>query len=96
MKKVTYIILLCAAVVLTAGCADEKAGDAMNEKVYTALTCRDDALEYDKAGQMRLAELYYKRAYELLEDNPLQDWLVYGDAGYDREAWRHRGSTDRC
>ena len=82
MKKVTYIILLCAAVVLTAGCADEKAGDAMNEKVYKALTCRDDALEYDKAGQMRLAELYYKRAYELLEDNPLQDWLVYGDAGY--------------
>ena len=82
MKKVTYTILLCAAVVLTAGCADEKAGDAMNEKVYKALTCRDDALEYDKAGQMRLAELYYKRAYELLEDNPLQDWLVYGDTGY--------------
>ena len=82
MKKATYIILLCAAVALTAGCADEKAGGSMSEKVYSALTWRDDALEYDRAGQMRLAELYYKKAYETMKDEPSQDWLVYGKAGY--------------
>ena len=82
MKKATYIILLCAAVALTAGCADEKAGGSMSDKVYNAITWRDDALEYDRAGQMRLAELYYKKAYETMKDEPSQDWLVYGEAGY--------------
>ena len=82
MKKAAYIILLCVAVVLTAGCADEKAGGSMSEKVYTAITWRDDAFEYDRAGQMRLAELYYKKAYETMKDEPSQEWLVYGKAGY--------------
>jgi len=82
MKKATYIALLCAAMILTAGCTDEKAGASMSEKVSNALDCHKNALEYDEAGQMRLAELYYRRAYELLKDNPSQDWLVYGDAGY--------------
>jgi len=40
------------------------------------------AFVYDEAWQMRLAELYYKRAYEALADNPAQDWALYGDAGY--------------
>lgn len=31
---------------------------------------------------MQLAELYYKKAYEELKDDPSQDWLTYGDAGY--------------
>ena len=65
------------------GCTGEKkAGGAISEKVYTALAWRDEALEYDKAGQMRLAELYYKKVYELMKDEPSQDWLAYGDAGY--------------
>ena len=67
---------------LTAGCTHEKAGGSMSEKAYTALTCHNDASEYDMAGQMRLAELYYRRAYELLKDDPTQAWLIYGDAGY--------------
>ena len=49
MKKTLYIILLYVAVALTAGCTHEKAGGSMNEKVHTALTCRNDALEYDMA-----------------------------------------------
>lgn len=65
------------------GCTGEKkAGGAISDKVYTALAWRDEALEYDKAGQMRLAELYYKKVYELMKDEPSQDWLAYGDAGY--------------
>ncbi len=82
MKKAIYIILLCAAVVLTAGCADEKAGGSMSEKVYTALTLRNDAMEYDRAGQKHLAELYYKKAYETMKDDPSQACDIYADAGY--------------
>ena len=74
--------MLCAAVALTAGCADEKAGGSMSEKVYAALTWHDDAIEYDRAGQMRLAELYYRKSYEILKDNPSQDWDIYAEAGY--------------
>ena len=90
MKKTLYIILLCVAVALTAGCTHEKAGGSMSEKVHTALTCRNDALEYDMAGQMRLAELYYRRAYELLKDDPTQAWLIYGDAGYRYACMLHQ------
>ncbi len=40
------------------------------------------AFVYDENWQMRLAELYYKKAYEALADDPAQDWTLYGDAGY--------------
>jgi tetratricopeptide (TPR) repeat protein len=40
------------------------------------------AFVYDDSWQMRLAELYYKKAYEALADNPARDWALYGDAGY--------------
>ena len=82
MKQTLYLILLCTVLTLMTGCTDEKAGGSMSDKVYTALTWRDDAMEYDRAGQMRLAELFYKKAYETMKDEPSQDWLVYGDAGY--------------
>ncbi len=78
----TTIAILCAVLALTGCTGETKTGGTMSEKVFTALTWRDEALEYDKTGQMRLAELYYKKAYELMEDNPSQDWLAYGDAGY--------------
>lgn len=65
------------------GCTGEKkAGGAISDKVYTALAWRDEALEYDKAGQMRLAELYYKKVYELMKDEPSQDWDLYAESGY--------------
>ena len=40
------------------------------------------AFVYDESWQMRLAELYYKKAYEALADDPAQDWALYGDTGY--------------
>ena len=82
MPTSKVVIFLCVVLAMTGCTGEKKAGGAISEKVYTALAWRDEALEYDKAGQMRLAELYYKKVYELMKDEPSQDWLAYGDAGY--------------
>jgi AraC-like DNA-binding protein len=80
MFKQIILVVLC--VVALVACRGEKASDHVSKKVNTAISWHADALEYDKAGQMRLAELYYKKAFEALKDNPSQDWITYGDAGY--------------
>ena len=82
MPTSKVVIFLCVVLAMTGCTGEKKAGGAISDKVYTALAWRDEALEYDKAGQMRLAELYYKKVYELMKDEPSQDWLAYGDAGY--------------
>ena len=52
-------------------------------------------LAYDQGWQMKIAEHYYKEAYEGYAENPSQDWFLYGDAGY-RWAFLslQRGDTD--
>lgn len=80
MSKQIILVVLC--VVALVACRAEKASDHVSEKANTALSWHADALRYDEAGQMQLAELYYKKAYEVLKDVPSQDWLTYGDAGY--------------
>jgi len=37
---------------------------------------------YDRGWQMRLAEYYYKKAYEALSADPGQDWVLYAESGY--------------
>ena len=52
-------------------------------------------LAYDQGWQMKIAEHYYKEAYEGYAEDPSQDWFLYGDAGY---RWAYlsfqRGDTD--
>ena len=52
-------------------------------------------LAYDQGWQMKIAEHYYKEAYEGYAENPSQDWFLYGDAGF---RWAYlslqRGDTD--
>ena len=53
------------------------------------------ALAYDQGWQMRIAEHYYKKAYEGYGAEPSQDWYLYGDAGYRWACMRFlRGDTD--
>ncbi|MCR4995376.1 MAG: helix-turn-helix domain-containing protein [Bacteroidales bacterium] len=78
------LLLLCAVLVIL-GCTGKQVGDSeekMTEVQWTARHYRDLGLEYDNQHQMRLAELYYRKSYEILNDEPSQDWLVYGEAGY--------------
>jgi len=52
-------------------------------------------LGYDAGWQMRIAEHYYKKAYESFAINPSQDWDSYTDAGYRWACLRFgRGDTE--
>ena len=69
-----------------AGCSGKPTGDSTSELTETVWTARHNlevGLEYDnQRHQMRLAELYYRKAYETLKDDPSQAWDVYAEAGY--------------
>ena len=82
MRRNTYVLflILCIAMVL-AGCK-EKQDATVIDNVNTAAGSFNEGIQYDMSRQMRLAELFYKKAYDLLKDNPSQDWDLYGSAGY--------------
>ena len=82
MRRYSYVLslILCIAMVLS-GCK-EKPVAAKYDNINTAIGYFNEGLDYDKAGQMRLAELFYKRAYEMILDEPSQDWNLYGESGY--------------
>ena len=82
MRRTIYLILLYVSLALMTGCTEKKAADHVSETVCAAQSWREDATKYDASGQMRVAELYYKKAYETLKDNPSQDWDCYSDTGY--------------
>ena len=82
MKKATYIILLCAAVALATGCSKDRAVEKQDDVVKQAYADIKLGAEYDRQWKMRLAELYYKKAYDALQNNPAQRWYLYSEAGY--------------
>ena len=86
MKQALHLITLCVTLALMAGCSGKATGEGkekMSETARTALQYRTQASDYDfRLHQMRLAELYYRKAYETLKDNPSQAWDIYADAGY--------------
>ena len=52
-------------------------------------------MAYDIGWQMRIAEHYYRKAYEGYSDDPSQNWHAYSDAGYRLAYLRaNRGDTD--
>ena len=90
------ILLFCVALTAIVGCA-EKTNEEQAKMVQEAYTYYWQARKYDDTWQMRLAELYYKKAYETLKDDPSQDWFLYGDAGY-RYAYliEQYGDMEKC
>ena len=69
-----------------AGCTGKQTDDGeagMSEAARTARHNLEVGMEYDsERHQMRLAELYYRKSYETLKDEPSQSWPVYAAAGY--------------
>ena len=52
-------------------------------------------LAYDQGWQMKLAEHYYRKAYQGFARNPAKDWYHYTDAGYRWACLRsRRGDTE--
>lgn len=82
MKRNPYFLLLilCCAMVLV-GCTEQPAA-SNPDNINSAVGCFNEGVDYDKAGQMRLAELFYKKAYEKVLKEPSQAWDIYAEAGY--------------
>ena len=82
MRRYSYVLslILCISMALS-GCK-EKPVAAKYDNIHTATGYFNEGLDYDKAGQMRLAELFYKKAYEVFSNEPSQDWDLYGESGY--------------
>ena len=85
MRHSLYLILLCAVLTIL-GCTGKQAGageEKMTEAQWTARHYHELGMEYDfQRHQMRIAELYYRKSYEILKNDPSQAWDIYGDAGY--------------
>ena len=82
MKKTIYLILLCALLASTTGCKNSKGENGVSEGVHAAQSDHNLGMQFDMAGQMHAAELYYRKAYEALKNDPSRDWNCYADAGY--------------
>ena len=66
------------------------------EQAKTVSTTKADYLRgiaYDAGWKMRIAEHFYKKAYENYVPKTSQDWFDYTDAGY-RYAYMHFGRGD--
>ena len=85
MRHVLYLILL-GTMLTVAGCTGKQTDDGeagMSEAARMARHNLEVGMEYDsERHQMRLAELYYRKSYETLKDEPSQSWPVYAAAGY--------------
>ena len=85
MRHSLYLILLCAVLTIL-GCTGKQADageEKMTEAQWTARHYHELGMEYDfQRHQMRIAELYYRKSYEILKNDPSQAWDIYGDAGY--------------
>ncbi len=89
-----FLSLAVANIMLLVGCSGGKGGELSE----TAVAARDylyRGMEFDSQKKIRLAELYYKKAYETLDNDPAQEWTCYAGAGY-RYAYmlRERGDMD--
>ena len=94
MRKAIYLIIFCTLMTLT-GCTEKPSGNHVSEDIHIAHTWLSEAQEYDRAGQMRLAELYYKKSYETMKEEPSQDWPAYGETGYRYACMLYqRGDTE--
>ena len=93
MYKLISVVAVC--VVVLAACTRRQADGGTGEERHPALPWLCEALECDKAEQIRRAELCYRKAYDLLKDDPSQDWIAYGDAGYRYASLLYqRGDTE--
>ncbi len=76
-----FILLLTIVALAFAACASYGNEDELNEEIAIARAYRDLGVQYDTIWQERLAEYYYKKAFETYTA-PSHDWDGYADAGY--------------
>ena len=93
MKQRIYLFILCAVLALMTACTHSS--ETKDDKSSSAMADYQRALAYDQGWQMKIAEHYYKKAYQGFAQNPAQDWHHYTDAGYRWACLRfRRGDTE--
>ena len=80
MKQRIYIILLCGVLTMVAACTHRS--ETMDDEISSAMADYQRALAYDQGWQMKIAEHYYRKAYQGFAQTPAKDWYHYSDAGY--------------
>ena len=80
MKQRIYIILLCAVLTMVAACTHRS--ETKDDEISSAMADYQRALAYDQGWQMKIAEHYYRKAYQGFAQTPAKDWYHYSDAGY--------------
>ena len=93
MKHRIYIFILCAVLPIVASCTH--CSDTKDDVSSSAMADYQRGLAYDQGWQMKIAEHYYRKAYQGFARNPAQDWYHYTDAGYRWAYLRfRRGDTE--
>lgn len=104
--KMRYRILIICALMALAGCTRSPKADQRPEWLMQADEDYKLAQDYDGQWQVRLAEMYYRKAYEALKkanedglfppaDDQSYSWFLYGDAGYRYAVMLYRrGDTE--
>lgn len=106
IANMRYTILIICAVMALVGCTGNPKADQWPEWLVQADEDYKLAQGYDGQLQVRLAEMYYRKAYEALKkanedglfppaDDQSHSWFLYGDAGYRYAVMRNRrGDTE--
>lgn len=101
-----YKILIICVLMALVGCTGSPKTDQWPEWVVQADEDYKLAQGYDGQWQVRLAEMYYRKAYEALKkanedglfppaDDQSYSWFLYGDAGYRYAVMLYRrGDTE--
>lgn len=104
--KMRYRILIICVLMALVGCTGSPKTDQRPEWVVQADKDYKQAVDYDGQWQVRLAEMYYRKAYEALKkanedglfppaDDQSYSWFLYGDAGYRYAVMLYRrGDTE--
>ena len=93
MKHRIYIVLLCTVLTMMAACTH--CSETKDDEGSAAMADYQRAVAYDHGWQMKLAEHYYRKAYQGFAQNPAEDWHHYTDAGYRWACLRfRRGDTE--
>lgn len=77
-----YKMLIICAVMALVGCTGSHKSDNRPEWVKQAIRDYNQGVEYDLSGQMRLAEMYYRKAYMAMKEDPEARLGFYGEAGF--------------
>ncbi len=101
-----YKILIICVLMALVGCTGSPKTDQRPEWLMQADKDYKQAVDYDGQWQVRLAEMYYRKAYEALKkanedglfppaDDQSYSWFLYGDAGYRYAVMLYRrGDTE--